>query len=164
MGGVAYTTSNDLDEEHKEIHLSLEYIDAQPDNRVRAEILGVITHEMVHVWQWSASGTPVGLIEGIADYVRLKAGFSPPHWSRTPSEKWDAGYERTGFFLEWLEQMYGSGKVVQINGLLKGERYESKIWKEIFGHDVDDLFKTYQTEFEKHETMKKDSGTRPEHA
>lgn len=51
MGGVAYTTGNWLDGENKEIHLSAEYVEGQSKERVRDEILGVLVHEMVHVWQ-----------------------------------------------------------------------------------------------------------------
>jgi len=84
LEGVAYTTGIDLDSDHKEIHFSLEYIQGianRTPERVADEIQGVLVHEMVHAWQWNALGTaPVGLTEGIADFVRLKAGLSPPHW------------------------------------------------------------------------------------
>ncbi|CAI0445583.1 unnamed protein product [Linum tenue] len=31
---------------------------------------------MTHVWQWNGGGaTPLGLIEGIADFIRMKAGY-----------------------------------------------------------------------------------------
>ncbi|KAF6137710.1 hypothetical protein GIB67_023644 [Kingdonia uniflora] len=66
---VVYTIFND-------IHLSAEYVSGYSGD-VRIEVIGVIYHEATHVWQWgrgSGSGTPSGLIEGIADYVRLKSG------------------------------------------------------------------------------------------
>lgn len=48
----------------------------------------------VHVFQYDAKGTcPGGLIEGIADFVRLKAGLAPPHWKPGPRSRWDEGYE-----------------------------------------------------------------------
>jgi hypothetical protein len=38
-------------------------------------VTGVLYHEVTHVWQWNGQGRANGgLIEGIADYVRLKAG------------------------------------------------------------------------------------------
>lgn len=83
MGGVAYTTGTELDPDHKEIHFSLSYIDGIDTSRLTAEITGVLTHELVHCYQWDACGScPGGLIEGIADWVRLSCDLSPPHWKR----------------------------------------------------------------------------------
>ena len=91
MDGVAYTTGSDLDNDHKEIHISLEYLSRIPEALIKEEIEGVVRHEMVHCWQYDGQGTaPGGLIEGIADWVRLKAGFCPPHWKRG-GDKWDDG-------------------------------------------------------------------------
>jgi len=74
----------ELDDDHKEIHFSLSYIDSiHPASRLTEEITGVITHELVHCYQWNACGScPGGLIEGIADWVRLNCNLSPPHWKR----------------------------------------------------------------------------------
>jgi hypothetical protein len=63
MNGVAHTCGGD---NHKEIHLSLDYI-KQVEPRAKPEISGVITHEVVHCFQYNGKGTcPSGLIEGIA--------------------------------------------------------------------------------------------------
>jgi Peptidase of plants and bacteria len=151
MGGVAYTTGLPIDDAHKEIHLSLDYAKKFLDtpNRFRDELIGVVTHEMVHAYQWNALGTcPGGLIEGIADYVRLKAGLAPPHWKRDDKvEKWDEGYQRTAYFLEWLEEEHGVGMVARINaGLREREYKEEEFWEGIFGEgkDVEWLFKRYR--------------------
>ena len=102
--GVAYTCRSDLDNDHKELHLSLSYLEgvaarAHGDGeRVRHEIEGVLTHELVHAFQYDGQGTvPGGVIEGVADWLRGEAGLAPPHWRDEPGEddKWDAGYERT---------------------------------------------------------------------
>lgn len=66
MDGVAYTKGSDLDDDHKELHLSTRHIE---NNRQRAahEIHGVLVHELVHCFQHNAKGTcPGGLIEGIS--------------------------------------------------------------------------------------------------
>lgn len=43
----------------------------------------MLTHELVHCYQWDAEGTcPGGLIEGVADWVRLNCDLSPPHWKK----------------------------------------------------------------------------------
>ncbi|KAL1608063.1 hypothetical protein SLS60_003002 [Paraconiothyrium brasiliense] len=145
--GVAYTTGRDIDEDHKEIHLSTDYINHVPDSRQKEEIQGVIVHEMVHCWQHNALGTaPGGLIEGIADWVRLKAGFAPPHWKRNADGDWDAGYERTGFFLDWLEAAHGADVVRKINEGLRGCKYESdELWRTCCGKSVEELWEEYQT-------------------
>lgn len=66
MDGVAYTKGSDLDDDHKEIHFSTRHI-LNSKARAADEIRGVVTHEMVHCFQYNAKGTcPGGLIEGIA--------------------------------------------------------------------------------------------------
>ena len=164
MDGVAYTTGSDLDEDHKEIHFSLDYINRIPSQRQKDEIQGVLVHEMVHCWQWNAAGTaPGGLIEGIADFVRLKAGFSPPHWEKKGGGQWDAGYQHTGYFLEWIENTYGGGGVRKINNALKEKIYEEdEFWEQLFGKKVDSLWKEYEGSLDKHPKIaQKTTGNSP---
>lgn len=153
MPGVAYTIGSSLDDDHKEIHLSMDYIGgvpSNPSNRQRDEIQGVLVHEMVHCWQWNGMGTaPSGLIEGVADFVRLKAGLSPPHWKKECGGDWDAGYQHTGYFLEWLEDTCGAGSVRKINGRLREMEYiEEEFWKDLFGKDVCELWDNYSKTFD----------------
>ncbi|PVH99717.1 BSP-domain-containing protein, partial [Periconia macrospinosa] len=148
MDGVAYTTGSSLDSDHKSIHLSTDYIMHVSETRRKEEIMGVLVHEMVHCWQHDAEGTaPGGLIEGIADWVRLKAGFAPPHWKKSAGDddKWDSGYERTGFFLEWLEDRFGVDIVRKVNAGLRECKYEDgKVWKDCCGTDVEALWGDYK--------------------
>ena len=179
MGGVAYTTGSDSDDDDKRIYFSLDYIKGVAEKLTQpgqsgAEIHGVIVHEMVHCWQWNGKGTaPGGLIEGIADYVRLKAGLIPSHWHRG-GPQWDAGCtyfvitslssrfemlyhghngewnakklldQTTAYFLDWIENNKGQGSVRKINNALKNQEYKEKdFWKNIFDCSVDDLWKEY---------------------
>ncbi|OCK86073.1 plant basic secretory protein, partial [Lepidopterella palustris CBS 459.81] len=145
MPGVAYTIGTDIDDDHKEIHFSTDYIAGVPESRRKEEMLGVIRHEMVHCWQWNAKGTaPGGLIEGIADWVRLRSGFVPPHWKQEADGDWDAGYQHTGYFLEYLEEKFGAGSVRKVNEALREERYEEGVfWKSLFGEGVGKLWEEY---------------------
>lgn len=51
MGGVAYTTGSEIDNEHKEIHFSVNHISNTPKEQVAREILGVVRHEMVNTFR-----------------------------------------------------------------------------------------------------------------
>ncbi|KAI1807619.1 BSP-domain-containing protein [Daldinia bambusicola] len=158
MDGVAYTTGVDLDpEHHKEIHFSLRYISSIPpstisspspsSSRQSSEIRGVVLHELVHCYQWNGLGrAPGGLIEGVADWVRLKCDLAPPHWRRdhVPA-KWDVGYQGTAYFLEYLEHRFGGGTVRRLNEKLRGQTYDEKtFWAELVGGPVEQLFEDYK--------------------
>uniref|UniRef100_K4BEM5 Uncharacterized protein n=1 Tax=Solanum lycopersicum TaxID=4081 RepID=K4BEM5_SOLLC len=68
MSGLAFAINN-------EIHVSARFIQGYSGD-VKREITGVLYQESAHIWQWNGNGkAPGGLIEGIADYVRLKVGL-----------------------------------------------------------------------------------------
>ncbi|PHH64432.1 hypothetical protein CDD81_4653 [Ophiocordyceps australis] len=160
MPGVAHTVSSDLDHDHKQIHLSLSYIASIPLDRAAAEIAGVVTHELVHCLQHNALGTcPSGLIEGVADWVRLRADLAPPHWRRQPHRRpdshshhgdhdapcWDAGYQTTAFFLDYLQHRFGHDFVPRLNNHLHSCTYqESPFWLHLTQSSVNHLWNEYQ--------------------
>jgi hypothetical protein len=163
MNGIAYATGS---HHAKEIHFSLSYIASCSPDRAREEICGVLTHEVVHCYQRNGKGEcPAGLIEGIAglgfppsrvgmtliwvpsDYVRLHAGYVPPHWKRSGGDRWDAGYQVTAYFLDWIEQRYGDGTVRELNDLLKDEYYE-EMFEKVTGRPVKALWRLYCEELE----------------
>jgi hypothetical protein len=157
FSGVAYTTGTDLDADHKEIHISTDYITrCAPRADKRHELLGVICHELVHCFQWNANGTcPSGLIEGIADFVRLRAGLGAAHWKQEAGGEWDGdgGYQKTGYFLEWLEGRFGLGMVKRLNGCLRvGQWDEERVFGECCeGGKVEELWEEYREELKKRE-------------
>jgi hypothetical protein len=146
IDGVAYTTGLDLDDDHKEIHFSTKHIERVSGEHREKEIIGVIRHEMVHCWQWNAKGTcPGGLIEGIADFVRLRGDLGPPHWKHSWRDcEWDAGYERTAYFLDYLERRFGYGTVIRINERLRDREYdECSFWIHCCGLEISTLWSDY---------------------
>ncbi|KAK4251584.1 peptidase of plants and bacteria-domain-containing protein [Corynascus novoguineensis] len=146
MGGVAYTTGTALDNDHKEIHFSLAYINSiSPPSRLTDEITGVLTHELVHCYQWNAHGTcPGGLIEGVADWVRLKCDLGPPHWKKETTGDWDRGYQHTAYFLQYLEGRFGEGTIRQLNDKLRQHKYKAEtFWLELLGESVIKLYDDY---------------------
>lgn len=155
IGGVAYTKGSDLDNDHKEIHFSLGYISRLSEDRITDEITGVLTHEIVHCYQYNGFGAcPGGLIEGIADWVRLHCHLSPPHWKREADGKWDGGYQHTAYFLEYLEVRFGKGTVQRINEKLRIQRYQEKgFWTELLGRPVEQLWGDYCDKLKDDETV-----------
>nr|GAT58632.1 predicted protein [Mycena chlorophos] len=154
MDGVAYTFGSHTE---KEIHFSLDHVWNQKElSRARQEILGVLVHEVVHCYQHNGNGTaPGGFIEGVADYVRLHANLGPPHWRRAaPSrtDKWDAGYERTAYFLDWIDSAspFGEGTVRKMNAALVGDGVtwdNARVFETFTGEKVGALWRRYRVEF-----------------
>ncbi|KAI4295708.1 hypothetical protein L6164_035725 [Bauhinia variegata] len=139
MDGVAYTIND-------EIHLSARYVEAYSGD-LRREIWGVLYHEMTHVWQWNGNGqTPGGLIEGIADYVRLKAGYAPSHWVKPgQGNKWDQGYDVTAYFLDYCNSLR-NGFVAELNKKMRGG-YNSQFFVDLLGKTVDQLWSDYKAKY-----------------
>ncbi|KAI0257237.1 plant basic secretory protein [Lactifluus subvellereus] len=140
MDGAAYTAGS---ETAKEIHFACQHIVNSAD-RCADEIRGVLVHEVVHCFQYNGRDTcPGGLFEGIADWVRLRSGLAPPHWS-IGGDSWDAGYHVTAYFLEWLTERYGEGTVQELNELMKDAPYDELMFKTVTGRKVDKLWKFYK--------------------
>lgn len=79
-----------------------------------------------------------------ADWVRLRAGLAPPHWRAGAGGSWDAGYETTGYFLEWLESRFEGDFVRTLNLRLADAAYDEKVFAEITGQEVGELWAAYR--------------------
>ena len=114
---------------------------------VKNEITGVLYHEMTHVWQWNGNNAaPSGLIEGIADYVRLTAGLAPSHWVTPGSgDKWDQGYAVTAYFLQYCDSVT-SGFVAKMNSKLR-DGWDLGFFNDITGKSVDQLWSDYKAKY-----------------
>ncbi|XP_031481272.1 uncharacterized protein LOC116251255 [Nymphaea colorata] len=136
IGGVAFTSGN-------QIHLSARYIAAYSGD-VRREITGVLYHEPTHVWQWDGKGQAPGwVIEGVADYVRLKAGFVPPQWVK-PGEgnNWDERSDVTARFFDYCNGLK-DGFVAELNGKMK-DGYNGRFFADILGKSLNQLWSDYK--------------------
>ena len=79
----------------------------------------------------------------IADWVRLNAGYVPPHWKREADGDWDGGYQKTAYFLDWIEARHGDGTIRLINDLMKDVPYTDEVFVAATGKDVDVLWSAY---------------------
>lgn len=113
---------------------------------LKREITGVIYHENTHVWQWLGNNANVGVVEGIADYVRLKAGLAPnPYVKPGEGDQWDEGYGVTARFLEYLEGL-NIGFVAQLNKKMK-DTFSETFFVDLLGKPVDQLWKEYKAKY-----------------
>ena len=69
--------------------------------------------------------------------------MTPPHWKPTGGDKWDAGYQTTAYFLDWVEERYGEGTIRELNEAMKERQWSVDMFKETTGRKVDKLWKLY---------------------
>ncbi|MBI9019385.1 MAG: PKD domain-containing protein [Phycisphaerae bacterium] len=131
------------------ISMSTKYLEGQykrmGDEAITYEIAGINWHELTHGYQHSPrnaggyrSGTDYfGCIEGVADAVRILAGYHKTRKPR-PGGHWNSGYTTTGFFIVWLNENRDPDFLYKFNQSCKTINPWSwnKACKEIFGPSV----------------------------
>jgi len=116
------------------------------------EISGILYHELTHGYQFDDGGRYSelsGLIEGIADTVRLFAGYIDPA-SQHHGGHWTSGYKTTAFFFAWIEQTKHQGFLYELNQSLDPDDGIDWTWDEIetiTGESVSTLWEEYQASF-----------------
>lgn len=75
--------------------------------------------------------------------MRLNAGYAPPHWRASGGDRWDAGYDTTAYFLNWIERRCGKGTVRKLNAYMKDAEYDAQIFVTVTGEQVDTLWSLY---------------------
>ncbi|CAI0384152.1 unnamed protein product [Linum tenue] len=126
-------------------------------DELRREFAGLVYGQMASVWGWNGNGTaPAGLLSGIGDYVRGKAGYEPKNNHTTTSyyewaeagegEKWDQGDDVTARFLEYCDGLRNGSFVAEINSMMK-DTYSSGFFVELLGKDVADVWKDYKAKY-----------------
>ncbi|WCJ17822.1 Plant basic secretory protein (BSP) family protein [Euphorbia peplus] len=127
------------------------FVEKIQGENIKRDFNGVVYHEMAHVWQFDgSSGTkaPGGLIEGIADFVRLKANYIPGGWAQPgDGTQWDEGYSVTARFLEYCNDVR-NGFVAEINKKLR-DTYSVSFFDELLGKPVEQLWSEYKAKYGK---------------
>lgn len=87
-----------------------------------------------------------GLIEGIADYVRLKAGYVVSNWAKNgQGTRWDEGYSVTARFLDYCNGLR-NGFVAELNKKMRSG-YSNNFFVELLGKTPDQLFVDYKAKY-----------------
>lgn len=108
---------------------------------LKRQFTGVIYHEMIHIRQLNGKGqAPGGLIQGIADFVRLQADLAPPSfWARLgQGDRPDECYNVMAWFLDYYNSLR-YGFVAELNKRLR-EEYNSGFFVKLLGKTVDQLW------------------------
>ncbi|OLV18323.1 basic secretory protein-like protein [Deinococcus marmoris] len=117
---------------------------------VGSEIRGILFHEMTHMYQQDDSdlgGADGGLIEGIADSVRYRAGFMPGDAEPDKDGHWNDGYSTTAFFLLWLEKRFPDF-IYKLNLSMDSQdniKWTPDAFRVLTGKTVDQLWNEYKT-------------------
>ncbi|KAL2460297.1 Plant basic secretory protein (BSP) family protein [Abeliophyllum distichum] len=108
------------------------------------EFTSLLYHEMTHVFQWNGAGSaPVGLVEGVADYMILTSNYYPAGFAKPgQGEKWDQGYDFTARFLEYCEGLR-LGFVAELNKKMISN-YSDNYFFELLGKPVGQLWNGYK--------------------
>ena len=119
-------------------------------------LIGIFIHELTHVYQQydadglslsgQSQGVSIGLLEGIADYVRTTAGYLPPGSFIQIPQRWDLGYMPTAYFLLWIET-HRPGFMFELNQSLSntdGKRWTVDEFNRLTGHNINELWNQYQ--------------------
>jgi hypothetical protein len=122
---------------------------------VGVELRGVLFHLLSLVYQHHDEGpgeaTYSGLatvISGIADSVRIRAGYPPPNVQPDKAGTWDAaGFQSLAFFLLWIDN--GRPDFIRdLNQTLRGGdgvAWTPAAFESVTGRTVDDLWLEYQS-------------------
>ncbi|KAI4295709.1 hypothetical protein L6164_035726 [Bauhinia variegata] len=129
-----------------QIYFSADYI--QQTGGDKTEFTGVLYHEMTHVWQWDGNGqSEIGwVIEGIADFFRLKADYAPGHWVKPgDGANWKERSDVTALFLEYCDGLK-TGFVAELNKKMR-DSYSDDYFVQLLGKTVDQLWSDYKAKY-----------------
>ncbi|KAL2477302.1 Plant basic secretory protein (BSP) family protein [Forsythia ovata] len=140
-GATAYTNGNN-------INISALVIQFFPPGKGKFIFNSIMYHEMTHVFQWYGNGTaPLGLTEGIADYVMVKSKFYDPNTYTRPGagSRWDVGYGVTERFLEYCDSLR-NGFTVALNKKMRYQ-YNDSYFFELLGKPLDQVWREYKAKY-----------------
>ena len=120
---------------------------AEGDEALRNEVIGMLWHELTHGYnnspnsgQYAAGDEYHSYLEGLADYMRIKAGFNE---HKRAGIDWVAdwnsdAYNQTSFFLEWVANSHRNTDFIYLFNKAAGDLEAWSFdgaFKSIFGED-----------------------------
>jgi hypothetical protein len=128
--------------------LARQYSERKDYQWIAWSMKGIMSHEITHVFQFgprnSSEEDRFGLVEGMADYVRIQLGLH--NAKRNLGGNWNDGYTTTGYFIKWLVDTRDSNFARKLNATARD--YTTWSWDRachaIAGRGIQDLWGQYQ--------------------
>ncbi|CAM8937733.1 unnamed protein product [Rhodiola kirilowii] len=140
--GVAFENDNN------EIHFSSNYISSYKGNIAR-EFTGLLYSELALVWQWDTREryTTAGwMVQGIADFVRLKAGYGHQTWAKPgQGTRWDQSADVTARFLDYCNDIRHDF-VAQLNRLMS-DGYSDDYFVQLLKKPINQVWREYKAAY-----------------
>lgn len=118
------------------IVVSAPYLRKAPDD------IGVIGHELVHMFQDYPAGSVGWVVEGLADYLRyyvLEPGTSRGRFD--PAEaNYRGGYQAAAWLLRHVESRLGCAVIISLHAAMRGGTYDDNFWVRETGLPPDALW------------------------
>ncbi|MEG4813420.1 basic secretory protein-like protein [Microcoleus sp. K5-D4] len=126
--GFAHTVGN-------KITLFIPYFQEHSDD------YGAVVHEMAHVAQNYQKSVPGWLVEGIADYIRFRMGYSDSSKlsCRNNLHYSSSVYSCAPAFVNYIEKT-NNGVIAKLNAALKQEGYKDELFSKYTGKTVEQLW------------------------
>ncbi|CAN0914895.1 Basic secretory protease (Fragments) [Linum grandiflorum] len=130
------------------IHIGAGYL-ATYQGDLKTEFTGILYNQVASILEWNGNGeAPAGLTSGIADYVRMKAGYGRSVWVGVgQGQRWNSGYDVTAKFLGYCNKLK-RGFVGELNAKMKNG-YTVGYFVDILGKNVDQLWSDYKAMYTK---------------
>lgn len=107
----------------------------------------VFVHEMAHLAQRYPRGAPLYWNEGMADYARIKLGFTNALFRCDCTIQYSgytAGRNCTAAFVLWVEREYGEKAVRDLDLALADGKYDERVFESATGKRVPALWEEFQ--------------------
>ncbi|KAL6639004.1 hypothetical protein ACP70R_022734 [Stipagrostis hirtigluma subsp. patula] len=119
---------------------------AAPPGEIKSRFTGRLFREVGRLWGYDAQGhAKAAVVDGIADLVRLRAGYAPSNWVQ-PGQGWrwdQKGSGVTARFFDYLE-MERPGVIARLNKSLKSAAVPNDYFINITGKTTAKLWAEYK--------------------
>jgi hypothetical protein len=128
----------------RKIYVNADYF---ATNYSQTHLENVLVHEMAHMAQQSPPHAPRHWVEGMADYVRYKMGYTNGSDGAECSYNYPhymSGYCCAGAFLLHVDERHGAGVVRDLNAALRRNAYSDAFFLTATGRSLEDLWAGFQ--------------------